>query len=206
MDEWAYVNRVSPDQSGEASKSSSESAGGEPSLATRLACLAILAMVTESKAAMNALLTLERLFPVLLSNLVLDRSEDDERNQWERADLLPANVDARRGTVGLEADVQLNAINLSLRASYVLLNVLHHLKESCDGDGDGDGNGNGNDNDKLKGGFEKGAVLSALQDTLGHHVVQLEKAAETPHVEESRKGLLQVLAECLKLARDLNTV
>ncbi|KAJ1032778.1 hypothetical protein NDA18_001503 [Ustilago nuda] len=204
VDEWAYVNRVSPDQSGKASKSSSESAGGEPSLATRLACLAILAMVTESKAAMNALLTLERLFPVLLSNLLLDRSKDDERNEWERADLLPANVDARRDTVGLEADVQLNAINLNLRASYVLLNVLYHLKESCDGDGDG--NGNGNDNDKLKGGFEKSAVLSALQETLGHHVVQLEKAAEPPHVEESRKGLLQVLAECLKLARDLNTV
>ncbi|KAJ1021931.1 hypothetical protein NDA16_003693 [Ustilago loliicola] len=194
VDEWAYANRTSSDAGGAASKSQTDSAGGEPSLATRMACLAILAMVTESKVAVKALLTLDRLFPILLSSLVLDRSADSEKNEWERADLMPVNVYAKRGAVEIEAEVQLNALNLGLRAGYVLVNVLQHLKES------------GSNDAKQKGGFDKDIVLSTLQETLGHHVVQLKKGAEPSHVEEARKGLLQVLAECLKLARDINTL
>lgn len=192
VDEWAYVNRHGPDANGTATRTGSEGVGGEPSLATRMACLAILAMVTDSKEAIHALLTLDRLFPILLSSLVLDRSTDSERKEWERADLMPANADAKRGAADVEAEVQLNAINLSLRASYVLVNVLQHLKD------------NGSKDKKLVGGLDMGAVQSTLQETLGHHVVQLKKGTEPPHVEEARKGLLQVLAECLKLARDIN--
>ncbi len=120
VDEWAHAHQATITSSGEASKSGSEGVSGEASLATRMACLAILAMVTESETVVQALLTLDRLFPVLLSNLVLDRSDDEERNGWERADLKPTNAAANRKKADIDAEVQLNAVNLSLRASYVL--------------------------------------------------------------------------------------
>ncbi|SPO31671.1 uncharacterized protein UTRI_06630_B [Ustilago trichophora] len=194
VDEWAYEDRAGANVNTEASSAGSQGGGGEASLATRLASLAILAMVTESSTVVESLLRLDRLFPVLLSILVLDRSDDAERNEWERADLQPANVDPKGGRAAMEAQVQLNAIELGLRASYVLLSVLQHLKGSCNIDA------------KDAGGFSKETVQSTLQTTLSYHVMQLKKAAEPSHVQEARKGLLEVMAECLKTVREVENV
>ncbi|SPO31500.1 uncharacterized protein UTRI_06630 [Ustilago trichophora] len=194
VDEWAYESRAGANGNTEASSAGSQGGGGEASLATRLASLAILAMVTESSTAVESLLTLDRLFPVLLSILVLDRSDDAERNEWERADLQPANVDSKGGSAAMEAQVQLNAIELGLRASCVLLSVLKHLK------------GSSNIDAKHAGGFSKETVQSTLETTLAYHVVQLKKAAEPLHVQEARKGLLEVMAECLKTVREVEDV
>ena len=194
VDEWAYEHGAGPGTSDANTKAASGDGGGEPSLPTRMACLAILAMVTESSAVIEALLTLDRLFPVLISNIVLDRSNDGERNDWERADLQPANTDAKRSKGDTEAQVQLNAINLGLRASYVLMSVLQHLKASS------------SIRAGKAGGFSKDAAQTALQEALSHHVVQLKKAGEPAHVEEARKGLLQVMAECLKVVKEIKDV
>ncbi|CDW95711.1 hypothetical protein [Sporisorium scitamineum] len=191
VDEWAYMNRTTTNTASQAVSTGSEGSGGEPSLATRMACLAILAMVTESTRAVEALLTLPRLFPVLLASLVLDRSDDAERNEWEWADLQPAMHDPKRSSADIEAEMQLNGINLSLRASYVLISVLQHLKQSLGKES------------KQRGGFDQAKVHSTLQETLRHHVAQLQQASEPAHVQEARKGLLQVVAECLKLVKDI---
>ncbi|SJX66450.1 uncharacterized protein SRS1_11261 [Sporisorium reilianum f. sp. reilianum] len=191
VDEWAYTNRTSNNTTRQASDAGSAGSGDEPSLATRMACLAILAMVTESTRAVEALLTLPRLFAVLLASLTLDRSEDQERNEWERADLQPSIQDPKRSKADLEAEMQLNGINLSLRASYVLISVLQHLSQSAGKES------------KHRGGFDQAEVQSTLQETLRHHVILLQRASEPAHVQEARKGLLQVVAECLKLAKEI---
>lgn len=188
VDEWAYTTR-SVANAAEMSSSGANGAGGEASFATRMACLAILAMTTESNTVVNALMKLNRMFPVLLGNLVLDRSEDPERNDWERADLQPANLGPDRQPSDVEAEVQLNAINLSLRASYVLFNLLQHLQSSD------------SISSKGIGGFDKEVAQTTLQDALSYHVGKLKEGADPGHVEEARKGLLQMLAECLKVVR-----
>ncbi|GAC95019.1 hypothetical protein PHSY_002594 [Pseudozyma hubeiensis SY62] len=191
-DEWAYMKKNKTTATNETSDPSSEGdGGGEASLATRMASLAVLATVTESSTAIEALLTLERLFPVLLGNLVLDRSEDEERNHWERADLEPAVAEANRSSKDLGAEAHLNGINLSLRASYVLLNVLQYLKVHKDGI------------HKFKARFDQARILSSLQQILGYHIKQLQQASGPAHVQDARKGLLQVMAECLKLVKDI---
>lgn len=192
VDDWAYLNRDGNTTSNDGPKAGSTGGGSEePSLATRMACLAILAMVTESDVAISALLTVDRLFPILLASLVLDRSGDAERNEWERADLQPRITDPKRSAGDDEAQVQLNAINLGVRASHALYNVLQYLNER------------GNAQVKGAGGFNKGVVQCTLQDTLTHHIVQLKKGTGPPQVEGARKGLLEALAECLKLARNV---
>ncbi|KAJ9476189.1 UNC45-central domain-containing protein [Pseudozyma hubeiensis] len=191
-DEWAYTNKSKTIAPNETSDPSSEGGGGgEASLATRMASLAVLATVTESSTAIEGLLTFERLFPVLLGNLVLDRSEDEERNDWERADLEPAVADANRSSKDLEAEAHLNGINLSLRASFVLLNVMQYLKEHEGGIS------------KVKAKFDQAKILSTLQQSLGYHIKQLQQESGPDHVQEARKGLLQVMAECLKLVKDI---
>ncbi|SNX87911.1 uncharacterized protein MEPE_06622 [Melanopsichium pennsylvanicum] len=193
VDEWAYNNLVSvDDKSSKACKADSESAAnGEPSFATRMACLAILTMVTESSNVINALLTLDKLFPILMSNLILDQSEDKQRNEWERADLQSANTDPKRSNGNKEAQVQLNGINLSLRACYVLINVLHHLQ------------GSPKITTQRNGGFDKDVVQSTLHDIITHHVVRMRNGMDPSHVEEARKGLLQLMAKCLKVVREI---
>ncbi|GAC77016.1 hypothetical protein PANT_24c00003 [Moesziomyces antarcticus T-34] len=188
VDDWAYVNRINTDESYGASPSPSKATGGEPSLATRMASLAILAMVSDSEPVAHSLLSLERLFPVLLTNLVLDRSDQDIRNQWERADLQAPSAGQPRNKADAQAQAELNAINLSLRASYVILNVLPHLKREEGAPS------------KPKGGLERDVFRAALRDTITHHVAQCKQPGAQDHVTQARKGLLEVLAECLKAA------
>lgn len=177
VDDWAQTKRSG-------SAMSSDGAGGEASYATRIACLAIMAMVTDVDSVVTAMLTLNRLFPILLGNLVLDRSEDAERNELERADLQPSNATLGNGEI--ETQVQLNGINLSLRAAYVLFNVLQYLQKVK------------GHLPKQGGGVDKDATQSVLQETLTYHVGQLKNGTDPAQVEEARKGLLQVLAECMK--------
>lgn len=188
VDDWAFRHLSGADDS---APTDSDAQGGEASLATRMACLALLAMVTEAGPAVESLMTLNRLFPILVSNLVLDRSEDAERNEWERADLHPALTSSTRSTTETEVETQMNGINLSMRASYVLLNVLQYLTGSTA------------DGLNQRGGYDQSTVESALQETLSHHVVQLKQSKGPGHVEEARKALLQVMAECLKLVKDI---
>ncbi len=189
VDDWAFRHLSGAEE--DAAPTDSGAQGGEASLATRMACLAILAMVTETGPAVESLLTLNRLFPILISNLVLDRSEDAVRNDWERADLRPTLASSTRSTAETEAETQLNGVNLSMRASYVLLNVLQYLTGSTA------------DGLHQRGGYDQSTVQSALQETLTHHVVQLKQGNGPAHVEEARKALLQVMAECLKLVKDI---
>lgn len=192
VDEWAYTHGHAIEEEDKATDSTSDAQGGEASLATRMACLALLAMVTEDSTAVEALLTLNRLFPILISNLILDRSQDAERNEWERADLESNQASSTRSKADTEVEAQLNGINLSMRASYVLLNVLQYLSEP---------RSKGSQNHKA--GLEQEKVQSALQNSLTHHVVQLKQASGPAHVQEARKGLLQVMAECLKLVKSI---
>ncbi len=188
VDDWAYLNRINGDGSSGASTSPSSDAGGEPSLATRMASLAILAMVSDSEPVAHSLLSLERLFPVLLTNLVLDRSGQDTRNQWERADLQAHSAGQPRNKADAQAQAELNGINLSLRASYVILNVLPHLKRE-----EGDPS-------EPNGGLHPDVFRATLRDTITHHVAQCKQPGAQDHVTQARKGLLEVLAECLKAA------
>ncbi|TKY86962.1 hypothetical protein EX895_003639 [Sporisorium graminicola] len=191
VDGWAYATRETINTTTRTSDAGPTGTGEEPSLATRMVCLAILAMVTESTRAVEALLTLPRLFPVLLTSLVLDRSEDEERNEQERADLQPLVHGPNRSSADIDAEVQLNGINLSLRASYVLISVLQHLAQSA-----------GNEL-KYRGGYDQVKVQSTLQETLSYHVKQLQQGSGPAQVQEARKGLLQVVAECLKVVQDV---
>ncbi|GAK67634.1 actin cytoskeleton organization protein [Moesziomyces antarcticus] len=188
VDDWAYLNHINGDGSSGASTSPSSDAGGEPSLATRMASLAILAMVSDSEPVAHSLLSLERLFPVLLTNLVLDRSGQDTRNQWERADLQAHSAGQPRNKADAQAQAELNGINLSLRASYVILNVLPHLKRE-----EGDPS-------EPNGGLHPDVFRATLRDTITHHVAQCKQPGAQDHVTQARKGLLEVLAECLKAA------
>ncbi|EST06754.2 Armadillo-type fold [Kalmanozyma brasiliensis GHG001] len=192
VDEWAYLHGSGIGIDGDTPESTSDAQGGEPSLATRMACLALLAMVTEVSTAVEALVTLNRLLPILVSTLILDRSEDAERNEWERADLESTKASSTRSRADTEAEAQLNGINLSMRAGYVLLNVLQFLSEP-----------RSKGLQDQRGGFDQEKVQTALQDSLTHHVVQLKQATGPAHVQEARKGLLQVMAECLKLVKSM---
>ncbi|KIS65774.1 uncharacterized protein UMAG_06155 [Mycosarcoma maydis] len=190
-DDWAYKRRSKASKMSGSSQASSDSDEGEASLATRMASLALLATVSESGTTIEALMTIDRLFSVLLSNIVLDRSEDVERNNWEQADLWPTVADPNRNGADMEAEMQLNGINLSLRASCVLLNVLQYLSEP---------------QGKIlkgRGGFEQAQMQTLLQQSLGHHLKQLRTSSMPAHVQEARRGLLQVMAECLRLVKDM---
>uniref|UniRef100_V5EWP7 Uncharacterized protein n=2 Tax=Kalmanozyma brasiliensis (strain GHG001) TaxID=1365824 RepID=V5EWP7_KALBG len=79
-----------------------------------------------------------------------------------------------------------------MRAGYVLLNVLQFLSEP-----------RSKGLQDQRGGFDQEKVQTALQDSLTHHVVQLKQATGPAHVQEARKGLLQVMAECLKLVKSM---